>query len=71
MVVTLFKVLHRPGGQEKGGEMNQRVSVSVMVDTNLQLVVYFIRHKRRVSRPYGYNDVILDNTRKLNCQRDM
>ena len=34
-------------------------------------MVYFIQRKSIVSSPCGYNDAILDNVRKLNCQRDM
>ena len=71
LVFTMYKVLHITGGQAQGSGENHRVSVSAMAETDVQIMVYFIHNRKRFSRPYLYNNVILDNIRKLNFQCDM
>ena len=81
---NLCKNLRRPGGTipnpaAQGAKAapgapanvpNPGIAVPESAEFNLQLAVYFLRHKRRVSRPVLIGDVTLPSIRALRTIRD-
>ena len=68
-VEGVCRSLRRPGGQTNG-VVNRGVSVSAMAESNLQGMIYYIKHFKRVSRTCTYAQVLLPNVRALYHQRD-
>ena len=66
----LVQGLHRPGGTT-GGVSNPRVSVSVMDEANLQGMIYYIKHIKRIGRICTHDDVELAKVRAMYNQGDM
>ncbi len=67
-VNTLCKVLWHPGSAAVGGAADPRIIISGCAETNLKLVVFFIKHQARVMRVVRYADVTLQAIRHLTCQ---
>ena len=66
----LFQVLRRPGGNT-GGVSNTGVAVSEMSEANLQNMLYYIKHFRRIGRMCMHIDVDLSKVRTIYHQRDL
>ena len=66
----LCRVLQSTGGAI-GGVSNPRVSVSVMDEANLQGMIYYIKHIKRIGRICTHDDVELAKVRAMYNQGDM
>ena len=50
---------------------NPRVVVSEMAESNLQELIYYINHFKRIWRTYTHDDVELPKVRAIYCQKYM
>ena len=64
------RVLLRPGGTTRG-VYNPVVAVSAMADTNLEGMIYYIKHFKRIGRMCMNVDVDITKVRAIYHQRDM
>ena len=69
-VEGLLLVLRRPGGTT-GCVSNTGVAVSAMAEANLQGMIYYIKHFKRIWRTCTHVDVELSKVRTMYHQRDM
>ena len=70
-VETLCRVLHWSRWSITGVSANNGAAVLVMAATNLQEMLYFINHPKRVGRILNYDYVALIKVCKLYCQHEM
>ena len=68
-VEGLCRVLRRPGGTI-GGLSNTGVAVSEMAEANLQGMIYYIKHFKRIGRMFTHADVELSKVHEMYHQRD-
>jgi hypothetical protein len=71
-VANLCKTVRRPGGATVvGGNQvpNPGIMVTPRAETNLKLMVYFLRYRTRTSRPVTAADITLERVRALKDHR--
>ena len=66
----LCQVLRWPGGTA-GGVSNPGVAVSAMAEANLQGMVYYFKHFKRIGRTCTHADAELSKVRAIYHQQDM
>ena len=69
-VEVICRVLRNPGGTA-GGVSNPGVAVSAMAEANLQRVIYYIKHFKRIWRTCTHADVELSKVRAMYHHRYM
>ena len=69
-VEGICRVIRRPVGTT-GGVSNPGVAVSEMAEANLQRMIYYINHFKRIGRTCTHADAELSKVRAMYHQRDM
>ena len=69
-VESLCQVLRRPGGTT-GGVTNTRVAVSAIDEANLQVMIYYIKHFKRIGCTCTHADVQISKVGAMYHQQDM
>ena len=70
-IKTLCKVLRRPGYVTATNDTYPGDKVNARAESNLMFVVYFIKHRYRVSIDVTFRNMTLSGVRKLSRQREM
>ena len=64
LLECLCRVLRRPGGTS-GGVSNPGVAVSDMAESNLQGMIYYIKHFKRIGRTFTHTYVDIYKVRAM------